>query len=878
MVFEIGQWTVVENANDIQEAGVREAPKAPEGWEVINDANELRNAQAEPGQRRNVNPQVPDRPAQDARAAARREQVMLNNRQAEVVKMARTYANKQMWNNRDGYLNETMKKCFAASCESLMNLDSVKQQLGELTSLTAVEAKIQELINHEAESLAAFAREVQEAKAKLAVKPLADRANDDVMDCLESYETALNREVDAELVRLLQEAPRDPESGRLSEQTLRQVKEGVEKAAGEFAAHRLAAMDVVAKSDLPEKTKAVLLKGVFDAEGGADALQEAAKALVARFKTLSEPAGQALLQFAKTLAEREELSSVVSEAFAPVSDAVITEMELLPERGITCLQAAEVLAKVDFERNVRETSAFARTIGDEDVRTALGLSQRIREGKALSTEDAAEITKKSVKLLAGAKKLREAMNAFKHEKAGAPLNFCYQLDRAVKEQIQSGRVGDADIEEFKKEWAALYENRGDLAKGIEHVKKRHPEWEAKEKAGEGKLFADTLTYLAGVLPGERTPLFNSTAEDIEALVCGTHKGLQLPRENQGVFLKALSLAGFTPMQWNRVLEKLPELAAKEAAQGALSAQEVIDVLWGPQAAPLPENADLKTVQGHCQVLGENRIFHELARRWPEVDSLRRDYENRQPQDPAESELERTNNIYHDLADQYSLNHFSTLTYVLSAGLKPEVAVESFLGAKDYDLHSFVEPPTILLNTAESVESGEALFREDMKRHTNDMQRVGKSVVEVQLPDGRVESAHNGTKGAQDDADLERFMRAAPSTKTEGVLKAMRALCGGNESQYRLLLQTLTQGGVQSFGAFVRQGVLPELAFHVKKDDAGNLVVTARNGDAKESVRLEAEVVIPPEGPARYTQLHVWDALQAVSGDWNVVNHMVAGVG
>ncbi len=302
------------------------------------------------------------------------------------------------------------------------------------------------------------------------------------------------------------------------------------------------------------------------------------------------------------------------------------------------------------------------------------------------------------------------------------------------------------------------------------------------------------------------------------------------------------------------------------------------MLWGPQAAPLPENADLKTVQGHCQVLGENRIFHDLAQRWPEVDSLRRDYENRQPQDPAESELERTNNIYHDLADQYSLNHFSTLTYVLSAGLKPEVAVELFLGAKDYDLHSFVEPPTILLNTAESVESGEALFREDMKRHTNEMQRVGKSVVEVQLPDGRVESAHNGTKGAQDDADLERFMRAAPSTKTEGVLKAMRALCGGNESQYRLLLQTLTQGGVQSFGAFVRQGVLPELAFHVKKDDAGNLVVTARNGDAKESVRLEAEVVIPPEGPARYTRLHVWDALQAVSGDWNVVNHMVAGVG
>ena len=140
--------------------------------------------------------------------------------------------------------------------------------------------------------------------------------------------------------------------------------------------------------------------------------------------------------------------------------------------------------------------------------------------------------------------------------------------------------------------------------------------------------------------------------------------------------------------------------------------------------------------------------------------------------------------------------------------------------------------------------------------------------EVQAPQGvvRVTDRRDDFPSKEDEA---RFLGDHVSSKCLAVFKALEDLCAGNEMQYRLALQTMSQGGIRSMTTLLlgKAHMMTPLAYRVTKDGQNNLIITAHSGVANDENQLRATVVVKSDGTAQYSELSVSRLQRETEDGW-----------
>ena len=894
MVFEIGQWTVVENARDIGAEDIGKAAGAPKNRGAENLDPALRNAQRAPANPRNVRLQLPAGHAASGRQQARQQQALNNHWQQTVEQMAsRLVAGDE--DHQPLGDNDFDRQMILAFCKNRLNQEAVKQQFASLQNFAEVENGIRQMLETErtSEAYGEFKAAIEDAMEAGFKVPLRRLLNDPQWSGA-GYDAALKRDILHEMAkRLPAMLTRDPK-GRVTADSAKAVKEAVHCVVKNFAECRVAALKEVKNfsnfciddgSGRPEKPKltlarkSALLKGVFDGFDNVKSFKRQTKALLERVEAFTPVKIDWLCRFCEQgEGKRAALAEIVKQWLdtAPVPEVILAQLDLLPEEGVTVDQAAEIIDNVGREVNLRELTEKVSKIKDPDVQAAY--LQQIQEdiGNAQSIRFRLHYVKTVEEAAQGFRQVVEELEEGT-DYAGAPAGFWRQVKRLMSEQIKTLVYYDSSKElperdellaDFLKSVDEFHAAVKNFDAGLEFIGRRHPEWKPAQKA----LYAETMKFVKEMVPDEHLNVFSERALEIEALVSGDHPQCQLPIRNRGLYAKVLSLVGITPEQQRRVAEK--EAALYELFDSCdPSLQVVIDLLYGEDQDPVPEKADLRDLANCCQSFNDSLLLARLSKRWSPVASAQRmfreQFDENDPDFMFLSRSKRQNMVDRAVIKSFGSHHFKSFKDGLARGLKESAAINNFLGSKDFDLASFNTPPALRLDGTMSVASAEAKLRGMLRPRTQPLDKVGKASIEIKQPDGRTTKVHDGSDGAASPDDLARFTRGAPSTKSEQVLKALKELCGDNDLQYLLALQTMTPEGIQSFGSLVQEGGDLPLAFHVTKKANGDLVVTARNGDPKALTQLEASVVITQDGKVSVTALHV-----ALS-DWELFNQTQA---
>ncbi len=889
MVFEIGQWTVVESAQDI---GVEEVPDAEgerKSHGAENHAPVLGNARQAPSNPHNVQPQLPAGPAAEGRQLARQQQALDNHWQQTVEQMGIRLMSGDGGREPIGD-NDFDRQMILAFCKNWMNQDSVKAQLVSLKSFAAVENSIRQAIETEqaSEAYGEFKAALRDAMERDLKAPLRQLLNDPQWSGA-NYEAALKRDLLHEMAeRLPVMLARDPQ-GLVTADSAKAMKQAVQLVVKNFAEGRLAALKEVrnfgnfcivgvddsGRPERPKLTKALkseLMRGVFDGFGNAQSAREQTKALLERVDAFTPVKVKRLCRFcAEGEGKRAALTEIVREHLDPISDRILAQLELLPEEGVTVYQAAEIIDIAGKEANLRELTEKVSKLKDPDVQAAY--LQQIHEdiGNAQSVRFRLHYAKT---VDAAAQRFRQVAEALQKDRdyVGAPDCFWDEVDRLLTEQIKTLIYYDGDkefneveelLDDFLMSVDKLHEAVKNIDVGLGFIERRHPEWTPAQKS----LYVETMKFVEETVPDEHLTVFSERAQEIEALVSGNHPQCQLPTENRDLYLKVLSLVGITALQQCCVAEK--EEALQELFESCVpSLQVVIDLLYGEDKEPLPERANLRDVAACCQTFGNSRLLESLSKRWEQVASTQHRVRQQFKEDTEfwwQSRDNQQKMVDEAVIKAFGSHRFKSLEYGLAHGLKESAAIDNFLGSKDFDLSSFDIPPKLRLDGMMSIASAEARLCGMLQPRTQPLDQVGKASIEVEQPDGRTTKVHDGSDGVASPDDLARFMRGAPSTKSERVLKALKELCGGNDLQYLLALQTMSPEGIPSFGALVPEGGDLRFSFHVTKKANGDLVVTARNGDSQSLTQIESSVVITSDGEVSVTELHVGVK------DWELLN-------
>lgn len=891
MVFEIGQWTVVESAQDIGAEGVREAAEASTSRGAENSDSVLRGARQAPANPHDVQPQLPAGPAVEGRRQARQQQALNDHWQKTVEQMASRLVrgDGDCEAMADDDLDREMLLIF---CKSRLNQDVVKEQLALLKNFSDVENGIRQAIETElaSEAYGEFKAAMQDAMETGFKAPLRQLLKDPQWSGA-GYDAAMKRDILNEIAKRLPEMLARDAQGLVTADSVKALKETVQLLVKDFAEGRLTAVkeikifsnfcidDGSGRLERPKLTQArknALMKGVFDGFDNVQAFKAQTKALQERVEALTPVNIDRLCLFcAEGEGKRAALTEIVKKALDPIPDGMLTQLEFLPEEGVTVYQALEIIGLAGREANMREFTQKVSKLKDPDVRAAylehihenIGNAQTIRHRlRYATTVDAA------------AQRFRQAVEALEEDEHydDAPAVFWNQVNRLVSEQIKTLVYYDSSrdtvevdelLADFLESVDELHAAVKDFDAGLDYTMRRHPEWTTAQKT----LYTDTMKFVKETVPDEHLNFFSERAQEIEALVSGDHPQCQLPVKNRDVYLKVLSLVGVTPQQQRRVAEM--EAALQKLFNSCdPSLQVVIDLLYGNDQVPVPEKANLRDVANCCQTFSDGLLLARLAKRWNQVAAVQRRARDQVMDDPDFFLMSRgkvQNEITKAVIKNLGSHRFKTLQYGLAHGLKPSVAIDNFLGLKDFDLASFDTPPTLRLDGTMTIESAESKLRGMLQPRTQPLGKVGKTSIEIEQPGGRTTKVHDGSDGAASPEDLARFTRGAPSTKSERMLKALKELCGENDLQYLLALQTMLADGIPSFGALVPEGGDLPLAFHVTRQDNGDIVVTAKNGDPEALTQLESSVVISKDGEVSVEQLHVWENEPPFS-DWELL--------
>ncbi len=529
----------------------------------------------------------------------------------------------------------------------------------------------------------------------------------------------------------------------------------------------------------------------------------------------------------------------------------LSEVELQPQEKINWREAVRILQVAEAEYNVQEVSNFIEnTVKDQELSEALGLPELMQAKQPLTDELRADLEARLEVLRPGAQKMREAVTAWKQQPPFSvrklPDSFWWEVSAMASRMIQKGRVADVYIGVLRAKVEELLTAETNLKATLSVIEERNPGLTDQQK----RLLRETLQYLQRAMPYENIKAYSDAVQQVLAVVSGRDRAAVLdtraPEREQLAFLKAYSLTWCDyPVMKVLLKEKKAEITALFAQKkGQPSVNEVLRTVLGSKVK-ISSQRSLRELKNEITDVIEKAFCQRLLKRWPQFQTVYDQlWQSNEGANRTKAEVEK--DTIGTLPQAPDWERF--FVFQMDAGVKVSAGFEKFLGANKLELDDFVEPPKITLVAAGDKENAEHQFISDFTRGGEAMS------CEVQTGNGSVK-----VSGRLDDfpspEDKNRFAQIQVSSKSLSVFKAVEGLCAGNEMQYRLAMQTMSQGGIRSMTTLLLggEGRGTPLAYHVKKEGE-NIVITGKSSNENDVNGVDATVVIKPDGTAEYTKL------------------------
>ncbi len=791
--------------------------------------------------------------------------------------------------------SEATKQHLRAVLPDLLRRQDVKERIDAVKTAVEARALLAEVLAKEAANLAACESALQAMKERAAVEVLATAANLPAEAIRASVALGLDEAMAKAGDALFVKAPR--QNGEISGAALEGLVAEVEKQVAAYAASREGALRTLVASPLPEDLKLAACEGMLAlrGEGTAEAFQETAgqwlsrfdNAFLAAYPTMPERIKEGVKAFCRGGFTREALKAAASECAGQKerpedheeAACILTEIEVLPKESITASQAAGVfdLAFLQYKKWLITDFGKQNRLSS-DCMTALGLPQMKAAGVELTEARRKELQARVNVIKESDRAMRNLIALFKTkpEYAGLSYEFWQDVEREKVRQWNSGRLVEAGAE-FEARVEMLRRAETSFEQMSLVLLQRHPEWTEAQR----ELMLDVLRFLHDKMPDVR--VYSPIVERLADVVSGRDGVVRLPDEHQAIFLKTMGLFdnGVFSGRASLVMGNLDSLAEEFAAKGAaIGIQDIYRVLF--HEAPEPAR-DSRGIREQTETLFWRLMDRVLSKKWPQYaterekarrlveEEVRKEAEKErarlarlaaqgvqvpQPQRRRELSPAEFNDRVIAKMQQTSAHMNVMANYQLSFGMGWQGIVKHFQQGCGFELNSFRLPPFISLRDAKTKENGEHQF-------VTDFNRLGQGPSPTrfifQQPDGQpVEVDSNLENGFLSPEDKERCRRGTMSSKTRSALKALQALCAGNELQYRLALQTVTQGGVRSMATLITgpgSGHTP-FDYHLSKDADGNLIISVYTNTAEDPNQLSATVRITPAGEAEYTSFQI----------------------
>ncbi len=788
--------------------------------------------------------QLPDGPAAEQRAQARRQAAFDANRSDFAIRAMQAKIDELP-------VSEEIRQSLKVVTTGVLRKNERQDQLRQMASVNDLEPVLANLLEKETQHLNQMNLLLRTVRQTEAVNVLVEGFGVSEEDVERMGGAELNQTLSEVRDRCLIEAERDPETGALSQAEFGKAYRECLNEVTQYAKSRVA---------------------LFEAIQAAGLKPEEAESLRWEALTLSSPVVDALKTFLTGGSSREALKTAVGQLVGDVSSSdcdmprLMSEVDLQPKSKVAGREAVRILKLALAERHALDVLDFSRNaVNDAALSAALGLPALMKAKQPFTEAVRRDLVERLAVLKSGAEKMRAAVNELKQrpEYRQAPGEFWDAVFLLTQRQIQEGRVADADIEALQTQVSKLLRGETDFGVMLEIAQSRHPDWTEDQKT----LFSESLKYLHHVMPHAPLKAYSLRVIRLEQMVDYNDTNGLLNRKDslpqQLAILKALMLMGTGyPLYTSLIQENKEELAHLfEQKHGQPSINEVLQTVIGPEVEIGPK----ESLRDLCNAIQEQcdwKMCKTLRARWPQCEAIyekvlqaeRSKHRNRSEAGLALETLNRLPNVSPDWEIFQNIR--------LQDGIKPLVAVEKFFGAQAIDLADFVEIPKITLKSAGDKDDAEEQFLKDFHRCA----LPGNTTFEVKAPQGvvKVNDASNDLPSPE---DLQRFISSEVSSKSLALLKALEDLCAGNDMQYRLALQTLSQGGILLMTTLL-EGPKAEvpLAYHVAKDDQGNLIISAKSSREQGATQLKATVVIHPNGTAEYTELHVaWRELLSKGG-------------
>ena len=782
--------------------------------------------------------------------------------------------------------SEEIKQRLRTLLPDLLRRPDVSARLSAATRADA-RALLYDLLQKEALNLAGLEARVQRLMEWSAVRELAAVSG----LSLEAARAAVAKGLDAVMEKavgpLFVKAQR--QDGVVTDEAVQGLVAELDKQVSHYVASRRAALQDIGRSPLPADLKLAACEGILASggEGTAETFQTMAGEWIARFDDaflqaypqMPERVKEGVRAFCRGGFSRESLESAALACAGQTKDKkitvqasarILTEMEFLPKnRDIAAAQAASVIKLAYSEYNAAQIDAFGQGLKVEFVE-ALGLDQMKAQGVALDEAKRKELEKRLAELQEGDEKLEEVIQdlkeKFPNDKEGRKLSadFWAEVAAEKKRQIASGRVGIEGTMLFRQKVAELREAETDFGMPLFIVlKRRYPQWTDEQR----QWMQDTLCFLQKKMPDVR--VYSPVMQQLADVISGRHGKVRLPKTNQAIFLKSLALfSGDADVVFGASLVKgnlLQLERAFEAKGRAIGLKDIYKVLF--HAAPKPAQ-DMVGIHQQTHSLFWRLMDRALRLKWP-----KEKYEaEREKARLSALEVSKTSFQYKDR--ELSPEEFEDLVitqmqftsaemnvmadFQLVYGVSVVAAMKHLRDKCGFTLDSFAMKPFISLREAGSKSHAEAQFQADFRRLRGVEQSNGSTSYDIEQPDGHHVWVDDKAEGFLSPEDAKRCQDGYMNSKVSSVFKALQALCGANELQYRLALQAMSQGGPRSFASLIigKPGEATKFDYRVSKDANGNILVAVRPNPADDPNQLLATVTITPEGQANYTDFRI----------------------
>lgn len=838
-----GDWQLVEQAD--QNAWVNVSHVDQNGT-VLSEALVVLQDEEAPSTR--VMAQIPDLDPAELRALGRRQTAFDADRCGFAIRAAQEII--------DG-LNESeaIRTSLKAVTEGVLRNGTLQSRLGRLANVNELKPMLATFLAKVTENLKQLDMGLSLIGRPDAVKALA-AASGLTEEAVEvTYGAQLSQSLVELRDRILVEMPRDSETLAVPETAFgRAYNEGLQEIK-QFAQRFAALHDAGCNAGLEKAEVEHLCREVL---------------------TLPSHVAEALLSFLTGGSTRAALHAAVNEVLGEVRNAdanwdrLMSDVDLQPAEVVKINEAVRLLKLAQAEHNAQEVWDFSQSIvKDEALSMALGLPAMMKAKAPLTAGLRREFEARLETLKSGAEKMRAVESELRQrpECHGMPIGFWIEISDMATRLIQQGRVTDDDVAALRTKAMNLLRGETDLGVTVEIIAARHADWTNEQK----QLLTETLQYLQSVMPHEKVKVYSEGVIQLEKIIGSQDAEGWLDRKapfaEQLALLKAFSLASFGRPQIGALLKaKKAEVTALFARKhGSPSVNEVLRTIVGPKAKIEPQ----ESFRDLCDAIVEQydkMLFRSVLKRWPQFrtvyEEARQDVINHPDPDQGQTEAAMEQAIIARLPTSPDWLTFTTSR--LQYGVKPSVAIEKFFGADKMELSDFVEIPKITLAAAGDKAKVEGQFISDFCRGT----APGSMSFEVQAPQGvvRVTDRRDDFPSEEDQA---RFLGDHVSSKSLAVFKALEDLCAGNEMQYRLALQTMSQGGIRSMTTLLlgKAHMMTPLAYRVTKDGQNNLIITAQSGVANDENQLSATVVVKLDGTAQYSELSVSRLQRETEDGW-----------